>query len=233
MGLVLSVASAFWLGVLTSISPCPLASNVAAISYLTKEVDRPRRVLLSGIFYSFGRVITYVVLGVLIAGSLMTVPKVAFFLQTRMNQMLGPILLLAGVILLGWVRPGFTGVSASERTASRLKALGYAGALLLGLLFALSFCPVSAGLFFGSLIPLSLQQGAPVALPVAYGLGTGLPVLGFALTIAFGIKGLSHAYQQTTRIASWLRKLTGWVFVAVGLYYLFSHLLMPLVRRMA
>lgn len=229
MSFILSVASAFWLGVLTSISPCPLASNVAAISYLTKEVDQPRRVLLAGILYSLGRVITYVGLGVLIAGSLMSVPKVAFFLQTRMNQILGPVLVLAGVFLLGWIRPGFSGLSASERTASRLKALGYAGALLLGLLFALSFCPVSAGLFFGSLIPLALQQGAPVALPIAYGLGTGLPVLGFALAI----KGLSRAFEKTSQLASLLRKLTGWVFVLVGLYYILSHLLLPLLRTVA
>jgi cytochrome c biogenesis protein CcdA len=233
MAFLLSVASAFWLGVLTSISPCPLASNVAAISYLTKEVDQPRRVLLSGILYSLGRVITYVVLGVLIAGSLLSIPKVAFFLQTRMNQILGPVLLVAGVILLGWIRPGFSGLVASERTALQLKALGYAGSFLLGLLFALSFCPVSAGLFFGSLIPLSLQQNAPFALPVAYGLGTGLPVLGFALAIALGIRGLSQAFQKTSQLASWLRKLTGWVFVLVGLYYLFSHLLIPLLRKVA
>ena len=231
MALVFSMASAFWLGVLTSISPCPLASNVAAISYLTKEADQPRRVLLSGVLYSLGRVITYVVLGVLIAGSLLNIPKVAFFLQTRMNQILGPVLLLAGVILLGWIRPGFSGFATSERTALRLKALGYAGSLLLGLLFALSFCPVSAGLFFGSLIPLALQQNAPFALPLAYGLGTGLPVLGFALAIALGIKGMSQVFQKTSHLASWLRKLTGWVFILVGLYYLFSHLLMPLLRN--
>ena len=231
MAFLLAVASAFWLGVLTSISPCPLASNVAAISFLTKEVDQPRRVLLSGIFYSLGRVITYAVLGLLIAGSLVSIPKVALFLQTRMNQILGPVLLLAGVFLLGWIRPGFSGVVASQRTALQLKALGYTGSLLLGLLFALSFCPVSAGLFFGSLIPLSVQQNAPFALPVAYGVGTGLPVLGFALAIALGIKGLSHVLERTSQFSSWLRRLTGWVFVLVGLYYLFSHLLMPLLQR--
>jgi len=231
MAFLLAVTSAFWLGVLTSISPCPLASNVAAISFLTKEVDQPRRVLLSGIFYSLGRVITYAVLGLLIAGSLLSIPKVALFLQTRMNQLLGPVLLLAGVFLLGWIRPRFSGVVASQRTALQLKAFGYTGSLLLGLLFALSFCPVSAGLFFGSLIPLSLQQNAPFALPVAYGVGTGLPVLGFALAIALGIKGLSQVFERTSKFASWLRRLTGWVFVLVGLYYLFSHILMPLLQR--
>ena len=231
MAFLLAVTSAFWLGFLTSISPCPLASNVAAISFLTKEVDQPRRVLLSGIFYSLGRVITYAVLGLLIAGSLLSIPKVALFLQTRMNQILGPVLIVAGVFLLGWIRPEFSGVVASERTALQLKALGYTGSLLLGLLFALSFCPVSAGLFFGSLIPLSLQQSAPFALPVAYGVGTGLPVLGFALAIALGIKGLSQVFERTSQFASWLRRLTGWVFVLVGLYYLFFHILMPLLLR--
>jgi cytochrome c biogenesis protein CcdA len=110
----------------------------------------------------------------------------------------------------------------------RLKSLGSLGALLLGLLFALSFCPVSAGLFFGSLIPLTLQQSAPVSLPLAYGIGTGLPVLAFALAIAFGVKGVSRMFQQASRLSFWLGKATGWIFLLVGLYYLFAHLLLPL-----
>jgi len=227
MSLLLAVASALWLGILTSVSPCPLASNVAAISYLARDVDRPLRVLLSGVLYSLGRVITYVSLGTLVAGSLLSIPGVAFFLQNRMNQVLGPVLILAGMVLVGWIRPGFSGFVSSEGTVSRLKALGGLGALLLGLLFALSFCPVSAGLFFGSLIPLALQQGAPVSLPLAYGIGTGLPVLAFALAIAFGLKGLSRLFQQASRLSSGLARLTGWVFLLVGLYYVASYLCIP------
>lgn len=232
MTFLLALGSALWLGILTSVSPCPLASNIAAISYLTKEVESTKRVLLSGILYTLGRVITYVGLGLLIAGSLLNIPEVAFFLQNRMNQLLGPILILAGIILVGWINPGFTGFAASQDTAERIKALGFAGSLLLGVLFALSFCPVSAGLFFGSLIPLSLQQGAPFSLPLAYGLGTGLPVLGFALGIAFGVKGLNRAFQKTSQLASWLRKLTGWVFLLVGFYYLLVHLFIPFLRKL-
>ena len=199
-----ALGSAVWLGILTSVSPCPLASNIAAISYLTKEVESTRRVLLSGILYTLGRMITYVGLGLLIAGSLLCIPEVAFFLQNRMNQLLGPILILAGVILVGWINLGFTGFAASQGTAEKIKAFGHIGSLLLGLLFALSFCPVSAGLFFGSLIPLALQQKAPFLLPLGYGLGTGLPVLGFALGVAFGAKGLIRAFQRTSELASWL-----------------------------
>lgn len=227
MSLLVAIASAIWLGILTSVSPCPLASNVAAISYLARDVDRPLRVLLSGALYSLGRVITYVGLGTLVAGSLLSIPEVSFFLQNRMNQVLGPVLILAGMVLVGWIRPGFSGFVSSEGTVSRLKALGSLGALLLGLLFALSFCPISAGLFFGSLIPLTLQQGAPVSLPLAYGIGTGLPVLAFALAIAFGLKGLSRLFQQASRFSSVLARLTGWVFLLVGIYYVASYLCIP------
>ena len=231
MALFLAIASAFWLGILTSVSPCPLASNVAAISYLAREAERPGRVLLSGVLYSLGRVMTYVALGVLITASLLNIPKAAFFLQNRMNQFLGPVLILAGVFLLGWVRPGFTGFASSEGTVWRIKSLGSLGALLLGLLLALSFCPVSAGLFFGSLIPLALQQGAPVSLPLAYGLGTGLPVLLFAFAIAVGVKSMSRLFQQASRLGSGLRKVTGWIFLLVGLYYLFSYVFVPFFMK--
>ncbi len=231
MSLTLAAASALWLGILTSVSPCPLASNVAAISYLARDVDRPLRVLLSGVLYSLGRVITYVSLGALIARSLLSIPEVAFFLQNRMNQVLGPVLIVAGMVLVGWIRPGFSGFVSSEGTVSRLKALGGLGALLLGLLFALSFCPVSAGLFFGSLIPLTLQQGAPVSLPLAYGIGTGLPVLAFALAIAFGLKGLSRFFQRASRLSAGLARLTGWVFLLVGTYYVASYLCVPFLRE--
>ena len=228
---LLPLTSALWLGILTSISPCPLASNVAALSYMTREVDRPHRVFLSGVLYSLGRSVSYVCLGVLIAGSLLNIPEIAFFLQSRMNQVLGPILILAGVILLGWVRVNLPGLTLAEKSVLRVKSLGSLGSLLLGVLFALSFCPVSAGLFFGSLIPLSIQQGAPFSLPLAYGVGTGLPVLAFALAVAFGAKGLDKLFHRTSRLEAWLRKLTGWIFLLVGLYYLLVHVLVPLLRR--
>lgn len=227
MTLLISIASAFWLGILTSISPCPLASNIAAISYLSKDGGHPLKVLFSGFLYSLGRTITYVGLGILISGALLNIPDLAFFLQNRMNQVLGPVLILIGVILLGWIRLGFSGFSASERTASRFRGLGLTGSLLLGLIFALSFCPVSAGLFFGSLIPLALQQEAPISLPLAYGVGTAAPVILFALMIALGLKGIKQAFEKTVRLEGWLRKATGVVFLIVGSYYLYSHLLRP------
>lgn len=223
MSWLLALGSSFWIGILTSLSPCPLASNVAALSYLTREAGRPREVLFSGILYGFGRSLSYVALAALIAGSLLNVPKAAFFLQSRMNQILGPILVLAGIFLLGWVRIPFPGFAPGEGTVSRIRALGKLGTLLLGILFALSFCPVSAGLFFGSLVPLSLQQRSPFLLPLAYGVGTALPVLATAFAISLGLRGWSEFLERAGRLQERLKNVTGWIFLLVGLYYVVVH----------
>lgn len=223
MSWLVALGTSAWLGILTSISPCPLASNVAAISYLTREAGRPREMLISGILYSLGRSATYGILGALIALSLLNVPSVAFFLQSRMNQILGPILILAGVLLLGWVRIRLPGFAPGEGTVSRIRALGRAGAILLGMLFALSFCPVSAGIFFGNLVPLSLQQQSPFSLPLAYGVGTALPVLAVAAAISLGVRGWLEWLERASRLQERLKKMTGWIFLLVGLYYVMVH----------
>src|SRR5512134_2421446 len=98
------VATAIWLGVLTSISPCPLASNVAAVSFLGRSVASPKRALLAGLAYSTGRALTYVVVGNLVVASVLAIPSVSLFLQERMNQILGPLLVVIGIGILGWVR---------------------------------------------------------------------------------------------------------------------------------
>lgn len=219
-----ALGTAVWLGVLTSISPCPLASNVAAISYLTREAGQPRNMFFSGVLYTLGRSTTYVTLGALIAASLLEIPRVAFFLQSRMNQILGPTLILAGILLLGWVRLPVPGFAPREETVSRIRALGRTGAILLGMLFALSFCPVSAGIFFGNLVPLVLQQQSPFTLPLAYGVGTALPVLVAAAAISLGIRGWSEFLERASRLQERLKRLTGWIFLLVGLYYVMLHL---------
>mgnify|MGYP000035339548 CR=1 FL=1 len=223
MSWILALGTSFWLGILTSISPCPLASNVAAISYLTREASRPRQMLFCGVLYSLGRSATYVTLGALIAASLLNVPSLAFFLQSKMNQILGPVLILAGIFLLGWFRIPLPGFAPGEGTVSRIRALGPIGAILLGMLFALSFCPVSAGLFFGSLVPLSLQQQSPFSLPLAYGVGTALPVLAAAFAISLGIRGWSEYLERASRMQEHLKTVTGWIFLLVGLYYVIAH----------
>ena len=225
MEMLIAFGSALWLGILTSISPCPLATNVAAISFLAKKITHPFFVLLSGIAYTVGRMATYATLGLILINSILGIPQVAQFLQKYMVKALGPILIITGLILLDIIKINFPGLSLSQKHHNKLVEAGAPGAFLIGAIFALAFCPVSAALFFGSLIPLALQSKIVVTLPYIYGIGTGLPVLAFAVAIAAGITSLSHWFHKLTKIELWMRKITGGIFILVGVYYIGIYVL--------
>lgn len=218
-------AAALWLGILTSISPCPLASNIAAVSYVGRRVGAPHRVILVGVAYSLGRAVTYVVIAMVVVTSLLSVPSVSFFLQQRMNQVLGPLLILVGLVMLGWLRlPWFNGRGAGA-LEQRLAGAGIPGAAGLGVIFALSFCPVSAGLFFGGLLPLATGSHSRLLLPAIYGVGTGLPVVALAVLIALGAAGIGRAFDALTRFEGVAIRVTGGVFVLAGIYMVLTHIL--------
>ena len=220
----IGVALALWFGILTSISPCPLATNITAISYIGKKVDHPRSVFLAGLLYTLGRSLTYLVLGVLLVGSLLSAPHVSHMLQKYMLKILGPILILVGMFLLGLLNVIPSGPGASGRVLDRADRMGIWGAGLLGIVFALTFCPTSAALFFGSLIPLALRYESAVILPTTYGIATGLPVLAFAVLIAIGAKSIGQAYNKLVPIEKWARRIIGIIFIAVGIYYCLSQI---------
>lgn len=217
------ILTALWLGILTSISPCPLATNIAAVSFISKTIVHPRAVLLSGLAYTFGRLLAYTILGALIIKSLLSVPAVANFLQRYMNQALGPILILVGIFLLDIFKFSMPSLSLSQHHQSKLAGSGLPGACALGFIFALAFCPLSAALFFGSLIPLAMSTPLGITLPVIYGIGTALPVIVFAIGIAAGATTLSHWFHKLTSFERYIRKVTGVVFILVGIYYVLSH----------
>jgi len=217
--------SALWLGILASISPCPLASNIAAVSFLSKKITRPKIVLWTGIFYTLGRMISYALVGSIIVMSLANVPIVANFLQKYMNRILGPILFIIGLFLLDIIRFNMPRVSCSQRTKENLADSGIKGAFALGVIFALSFCPISAALFFGSLIPMALNNSYGIVLPFVYGIGTGLPVVVFSLGIALGVKSFSYWFSKVKQFEPYARKVTGGIFILVGLYYVWAYIL--------
>jgi cytochrome c biogenesis protein CcdA len=221
---LLASLSALWLGILTSISPCPMATNIAAISFIGRRVDKPREVLLAGVLYTAGRTITYVALGMIITFSLLSTPRVANFLQEYMNKILGPVLILVGVFLLGLVRVGWDGPGIGAHVEQRVRKMGMWGAGLLGIVFALTFCPVSAALFFGSLIPLAVRNGSSILMPTLYGVGTALPVVVFAVVIAVSAHSLGRAFASMSRVERWARLVTGVVFIGAGVYLVLTHI---------
>jgi len=224
--IVIAFGMAAWFGILTSISPCPLASNIAAVSYIGGQHQGPRRVLLAGALYTAGRALTYTLLGALLISSTQHISAVANFLQTWMNILLGPVLILVGLVLFDVIRFGSFGFQGRFGAViqSRIGKIGIWGAGVLGILFALSFCPVSAALFFGSLFSIAFQYQSPFAMPALFGMGTALPVVIFAFVIAFASEGINRAFQGVTRFEWWARKVTAVIFVGAGGYYMSRYI---------
>jgi cytochrome c-type biogenesis protein len=217
--LLIAIPAAVWLGLLTSISPCPLATNIAALSFIGKEIGSTKRACWAGILYTAGRSITYAALGIVFGISALSIPLVSDFFQTKMNSVLGPVLILVGMVLLDLIHLDLRGSAWLEKAQKKAAAFGLVGSLLLGMLFAASFCPVSAALFFGSLVPLSIKVKSALLIPTVYGIATGLPVLVFSFFIVFGLSKLSNAYGKVVSFEKYARLITGVIFVIVGIYY--------------
>jgi len=213
------VLSALVLGLMTAISPCPLATNIAALGYVSRRVTERRYAVLTGLLYTLGRMFSYSVIGVLIIVAGLEIPGVATFLQDFGEQVLGPLLIVVGVIMLTINKISLSlGGGKLSSIGAKVADWGMIGGFLLGALFALAFCPYSALLFFGVLIPLALKSAGGVALPAVYAIGTGLPVLVFGVLISLGVARVSTWLNAVTRAEKIIRVAVSIIFIGVGIY---------------
>ncbi len=214
------VLTAFLIGILTSISPCPLATNITAIAYISKDIKTPKNTILNGLFYTLGRGISYTILAMLMYFGLSSF-QVSRIFQGWGDKVLGPILIILGLIMFGVVKIN-TGLRNEklERFKLWVTSKGFFGALLLGMLFAFAFCPYSGVLFFGILTPLIFKSAGGLLLPPLFAIGTGLPVIFFSFLIAFSIQKISKAFQVVRKIEKITRYVVASTFTVVGIYYL-------------
>ncbi len=219
----IAVVTAFLLGLLTAVSPCPLATNITAIGFISKGISQQKRVLWNGLLYTLGRALAYSVLGAVLIFILRKGADV-FDLQMGISQwgekILGPALVAIGLLMLlsefislGG-KFGFQGNSWSERLSGPL------GSFVLGVLFALAFCPTSGLLYFGMLIPMSVTATAGYLLPVVYALATAFPVLVMAFILAYSVQSLGRFMGRMAAFQKWFNRLVAILFVAVGIYYI-------------
>jgi len=214
----LDVGLAFWLGILTSISPCPLATNITAISFISRRLESQRYVLVAGLIYMLGRTLVYTVLGSLLVTSTQLVPIVAISLQKYMPKIIGPILIVVGIILLGLFTFNIKSGGVTKNLQDIVEKSGIWGAGILGVVFALSFCPPSAALFFGSLFSIAVKHGSRIIIPSVYGMGTALPVIIFAFIIAFATNQVGKVFNKLSIFEKWARRTTAAVFIVAGIY---------------
>lgn len=212
--------SALLLGILTSISPCPLATNITAVAYISKSIKSAKHTVLSGLFYTIGRGISYTILAFLIYFGLSSFELAKIF-QGWGDKVLGPILIIIGFVMFDVIKVNLAkGSERLDKIKLWLSKKGYLGSLLLGMLFALAFCPYSGVLFFGALIPLVLSSSSGLLLPPIFALGTGLPVIVFALIIAFSVNKLSNTFKAVQKVEKVMRYMVATLFIGVGLYYM-------------
>ncbi len=211
----------FLLGLLTALSPCPLATNIAAVGYIGRHIESRKGVFVQGILYTLGRVIAYTLLGVVLitvlrsGASMFGIQK---FIATYGEMILPPVLLLIGLFMLFGNQlklPSFGLGGNGEGLARR----GGFGAMMLGMLFALAFCPTSGVLYFGMLIPMSASVAMGYLLPMLFAVATALPVLVVAWILAFSAGQIGVAYGKMQTIQKWLNIVVGVIFIAIGIYY--------------
>ena len=207
--------SSLFLGILTSISPCPLATNIAAGSFIAKNISGPKLVLLNGVVYTLGRTLVYMLLSAVIVLGISSAPILSNGLQKYGIYLQIPLLILIGLVLLDIIKFNFKGFSVGQKSRKQISDLGLLGTFLLGCLFALMLCPVSAALFFGNL----LQENTNPLSIFVYGIGTGLPVLLFAFAIAFCVNKVAGLYNKISKAEVLLRKATGIIFILAGIYF--------------
>lgn len=217
--IMIDYGMALWLGILASISPCPLATNIAAISFIGRKLESRRYVFTAGILYMFGRTVVYTLLGAFLVSSVQAIPAVATFLQTYMNAIMGPFLFILGIVLLEVIPlPIGRGGGANSSIQTAAEKLGMFGALFLGILFALSFCPVTAAMFFGNLFSIAIKHQSRFFMPSLFGIGTALPVLGFAFVVAFSTNAVGQVFNKLSNFERWARRITAILFIAAGIY---------------
>jgi cytochrome c-type biogenesis protein len=213
-----SFVTAIVLGLMTAISPCPLATNISAIGFISRDIENRKVVFIKGLVYTAGRAISYTGLAILLYFGVNQMDITTIF-QGWGEKVLGPILIIIGLFMLDVIKLKLPGLSAlTERMGERGKK-GYLGALLLGIIFALAFCPYSGVLYFAMLIPITISSEGGLYLPLLFAIATGIPVIIFAWLLAYAVGNVGKMYSRIKTFEIWFRRVVAILFIVVGVYF--------------
>lgn len=216
----LPILTAFILGIMTAISPCPLATNITATAYISKNISDKKTIFLSGVIYFLGRAFSYTTLGIVLYFGASKF-HIARFFNYNGERILGPLMIILGLIMLNIIKINFLGKgNFTEKLTEKFKDKGLLGSFMLGVIFALAFCPYSGALYFGLLIPVTIASAKGLYLPIVFAFGTGLPVILFTYLLAFAASKVGAFFTKITKIEKLMRKIAGLAFIFTGIYYL-------------
>ncbi|MCX6266096.1 MAG: aromatic aminobenezylarsenical efflux permease ArsG family transporter [Bacteroidetes bacterium] len=211
--------TAFILGLMTAISPCPLATNISAIGFISRDIENRRRVFIKGLVYTLGRAVSYTGLGVILFFGASKM-HITMLFQGWGEKLLGPLLIIIGLLMLDFIKIRFPGFSGLTEKMGKHSKRSYWGTLLLGMIFAMAFCPYSGVLYFAMLIPMTITSISGLYLPVVFAIATGLPVIIFAWLLAYAVGNVGKLYNQIKTFELWFRRVVAVLFILVGIYYI-------------
>lgn len=211
--------SAFVLGLMTAISPCPLATNITAIGFISKDVEHQKKVFINGLVYTLGRALAYTTLAVIIFIGADQF-KLSGWFQQYGEKVTGPLLVIIGFFMLDILKIRFPGMSSFTKRFQENGLRNYGEVLFLGILFALAFCPYSGVLYFGMFIPMTISSVSGLYLPIVFAVATGIPVIIFAWLLAYTVSGVGKLYDRIKTFEIWFRRIVAFAFLGVGLYYI-------------
>lgn len=217
----LPFVTALILGLMTAISPCPLATNITAIGFIGRDIENRNRVFYNGLVYTLGRAVAYTILALIIFLGADQFSLSGVF-QRYGEKIIGPLLLIIGLLMLDVLNIKFPGVSKLTKRYEKNGVKNYWDVLAIGILFALAFCPYSGVLYFGMLIPMTISSASGLYLPVVFAIATGIPVIIFAWLIAYTISGVGAVYNKLKTFEIWFRRIISVVFMLVGIYYIIT-----------
>jgi len=216
-----SFITAAVLGLMTAISPCPLATNISAIGFISRDLGDRRRVFLNGLVYTLGRAVTYVGIALIIFFGASQLDISGWF-QRWGEKLLGPILIIIGVFMLDLIKLQFPGIGSFTEKIGEKGRKSYLNTLLLGILFAMAFCPYSGVLYFAMLIPMTVTSAGGLFLPLIFALATGIPVILFAWLLAYAAGNVGKIYGRIKTFELWFRRVVAVLFIAVGIWYIIT-----------
>lgn len=211
--------SAFLLGLMTAISPCPLATNITAVGFISREIENKHRVFINGLLYTLGRAITYTAIALII---FLGVDQFKFsgFFQQYGEKIIGPLLIIIGLFMLDFIKINFPAMGRLSTRMQNKESWNSLDAILLGVVFALAFCPYSGVLYFGMLVPMTVSSASGLYLPIIFALATGIPVIIFAWLLAYTVSGIGGVYHKVKTFEKWFRRIIAILFIVVGIYYI-------------
>lgn len=209
---------------MTAISPCPLATNISAIGFISKDLEDKKKTFKNGLLYVLGRTISYTVLGIILILILKqgaSIYRIQRAIASYGELFIGPLLIVIGFFMLDVIKMNFSLTGGlTGKMENKTQRGSWWSSLLLGVVFALAFCPYSGVIYFGGLIPLAVSSNIGYFLPVVFAIATGLPVILFAWIITYSISSVGGFYNKIKAFEFWFRRVVAVVFLLIGCYYI-------------